>query len=516
MSQRGSAATTLRVGLLAPLIALLLLSGCVTRGPVRSDNSCALLEVTNVNARGTLRGVIYTVANRSNEQRQFAIYRAGVESTRFTIEAGETKEVGVAAGIATRAIGGAWATVHGQGGAASLVNCTPPSTEAIEASQTGATSVVESASATTADIGGTTVRATGSVNMRAGPGTRHAVLGSLRPGDEVVVLRVDGSWCECMTNGQVRFFVNCRYLSLPAGGWARFGRGSEGTLAGWRTTFATPVAEIEGLTQRLVRGTYSQARRQLTAGDWRPHEMSIRVCPSHLPQCRTYSELVACAATGVSRCAYVWRRGSDYLIIVAVGAESDQEVAQLQLCGGIRNSRDEPYPECGNTPSEFSTIVSNANTVVSVLESPEYLAVQRDMRESCSSAGGQPQGLIADGSFIGDINRDGIDDVMISSSGFICVYPGSEQWFTLPEPFCLGGRGRVGHDVSDCRSWLIVSQPNNQFRVAWTEVGGGLSVFDRNGPVWLGRGRNCRARLYSTCEMLWNGRTLVPSGRYSQ
>lgn len=66
---------------------------------------------------------------------------------------------------------------------------------------------------------GAQVRAKTTVNMRAGPGTRHAVLGTLQPGDAVTVLSVNGAWCECVSAGQVRFFVSCRYLSLPRGGF---------------------------------------------------------------------------------------------------------------------------------------------------------------------------------------------------------------------------------------------------------------------------------------------------------
>jgi hypothetical protein len=220
---------SLTAGLLAILLMAVGLAGCVSRGPVSSDSSCALLEVTNVNTRGTLQGVIYTVANRTNEQRQFAIYRAGVESTLFTIEAGETKEFGVAAGIAMRAIGGVWSSIHGQRGAAALVNCTPPSQAALAAEGRAAQGSGNEEPVAT-DAGGATARATAAVNMRAGPGARHAVLGTLRPGDEVTVLSVQGAWCECMAGGR-RVFISCKYLSPPAGVWASFTRSSAGQLA---------------------------------------------------------------------------------------------------------------------------------------------------------------------------------------------------------------------------------------------------------------------------------------------
>ncbi len=67
-----------------------------------------------------------------------------------------------------------------------------------------------------------TVQALRNVNMRAGPGTSHRVLGVLRPGDEVTVVRVVGTWCECMTADDRRVYVSCGLLSVPPGGWATF------------------------------------------------------------------------------------------------------------------------------------------------------------------------------------------------------------------------------------------------------------------------------------------------------
>ncbi len=105
----------------------------------------------------------------------------------------------------------------------------------------------------------TTARATGAVNMRAGPGTQHATLGSLRVGDEVIVLSVDGAWCECMRARQVRFFVNCRYLTAPAGGWASVGR------------LGTASGRPQGEAERFLRDLYARlASDQQPSFDWKP------------------------------------------------------------------------------------------------------------------------------------------------------------------------------------------------------------------------------------------------------
>ena len=75
------------------------------------------------------------------------------------------------------------------------------------------------ATASTASPAEAQTRATRNVNMRAGPGTDHSIIGLLRAGDQVTVLAVGGNWCECLTSGGQRVFISCSYLSAPSGGW---------------------------------------------------------------------------------------------------------------------------------------------------------------------------------------------------------------------------------------------------------------------------------------------------------
>jgi uncharacterized protein YraI len=54
--------------------------------------------------------------------------------------------------------------------------------------------------------------ATGSVNVRTGPGTSYGVVGVLQPGDRVDISRQSGGWCRVALSGPDGW-VSCRYLS---------------------------------------------------------------------------------------------------------------------------------------------------------------------------------------------------------------------------------------------------------------------------------------------------------------
>lgn len=182
----------------------------------------------------------------------------------------------------------------------------------------------------------TTARATGAVNMRAGPGTRHAVLGTLRVGDEVTVLSVDGTWCECMSPGRPRFFVSCRYLTTPASGWASFGRGT-----GPVPQFASGAA-------------YPSVRTQLLRLGWipyRPSQPRLQTylqlgCPTGDGRCQGFAETIFCTGTGQAACWYAWRRGDDYLLIAALGEAEGQSFGEARRCSGVALSDEHPWNWC--------------------------------------------------------------------------------------------------------------------------------------------------------------------------
>jgi hypothetical protein len=101
----------------------------------------------------------------------------------------------------------------------------------------------------------TASRALQNANMRSGPGAGHAVVGSLRVGETVTVLRVVNGWCECMAGGR-RVFISCRLLTAPAGGWAALS-GSGGT--------GVPAQGAE----RFLRELYARMEREVVPPyDW--------------------------------------------------------------------------------------------------------------------------------------------------------------------------------------------------------------------------------------------------------
>ncbi len=53
---------------------------------------------------------------------------------------------------------------------------------------------------------------TTNVNLRAGPGTTHRVIGRLTKGDFVNVISCQGSWCQVQAGGQPDGFVSGRFI----------------------------------------------------------------------------------------------------------------------------------------------------------------------------------------------------------------------------------------------------------------------------------------------------------------
>ena len=69
---------------------------------------------------------------------------------------------------------------------------------------------------TGADAANVTMQATTSVNVRKGPGTKHARLGLLRKGERIVAVGSEGSWTKVEYKGSAAF-VFTQYLT-PVGG----------------------------------------------------------------------------------------------------------------------------------------------------------------------------------------------------------------------------------------------------------------------------------------------------------
>lgn len=65
--------------------------------------------------------------------------------------------------------------------------------------------------------------ATGSVNVRSGPGTSYRVLDTLRPGQQVDIVDRSGGWCEVRKSGPDGW-VSCNYLANDRYSRDRYGR----------------------------------------------------------------------------------------------------------------------------------------------------------------------------------------------------------------------------------------------------------------------------------------------------
>lgn len=177
-------------------------------------SDCSSLAITDAQKPEDQEAVIFTVVNSGPVAKNYRIYHVGIQSRRQEIQPGETQQVGIAFNPGAMLLGQA---TSGAGKAEAMLNeCLNTYYSIPSQPPRRAVQVAEARTAMPAGAGtqqGTISRATATVNMRAGPGTGHAVLGTLRPGDEVTVLSVNGAWCECISARQVRFFVSCRYLS---------------------------------------------------------------------------------------------------------------------------------------------------------------------------------------------------------------------------------------------------------------------------------------------------------------
>jgi hypothetical protein len=185
-------------------------------------NDCSRLQVLNSGIDKTGQGVIFTVRNDSAEARNFRIRHEGRQSRLFAIGPETTERFGITADPNVPWLGEPTEVTEGDGGI-EFVECRTVlgayrmqyRPQAGSAPSAGGDSALETRSTGES----TRSRATRNVNMRSGPGTAHAIVRTLRAGEEVAVLRVVGAWCECMAEGGVRAYVSCAFLSAPSGGW---------------------------------------------------------------------------------------------------------------------------------------------------------------------------------------------------------------------------------------------------------------------------------------------------------
>lgn len=290
-------------------------------------NDCSRLQVLNSGIDKTGQGVIFTVRNDNAEARNFRIRHEGRQSRLFTIGPAMTERFGITADPNVPWLGEPIETVEGDGDI-ELLECRTVLGAYRMQYRPQAGSVPSAVSATasqTSSIGeGTRRRATRNVNMRAGPGTNHAIVRTLRAGEEVVVLKVVGAWCECMAEDGTRAYVSCSFLSSPPGGRASSDRPGV-QLSG------TPVPSFRAGTP------YPQVRQQLIRGGWIPYRLqgSGPGCAPGDGRCRGFSETAFCSGVGRATCIYTWRRGTSYLLIHAVGEMAGQEFDAIRECGAL-------------------------------------------------------------------------------------------------------------------------------------------------------------------------------------
>jgi Bacterial SH3 domain len=179
-------------------------------------NDCSRLQVLNSGIDRTGQGTIFTVRNDSAEARTFRIRHEGRQSRLFTIGPEMTERFGITADPNVPWLGEPTEVTEGDGGIELLECRTVLGAYRMQyRPQAGSASgAVSEAAPGTSSLGeGARSRATQNVNMRAGPSTSHAIVRTLRAGEEVAVLRVLGAWCECMADGGARGYVSCAFLS---------------------------------------------------------------------------------------------------------------------------------------------------------------------------------------------------------------------------------------------------------------------------------------------------------------
>lgn len=382
-------------------------------------NDCSRLQVLNSGIDKTGQGVIFTVRNDSGEARNFRIRHEGRQSRLFTIGPEMTERFGITADPNVPWLGEPAEMVEGDGGIELLECRTVLGAYHMQyRPQAGSASGAagEAAPQTSSTGEGTRSRATRNVNMRAGPGTNHAIVRTLRAGEEVAVLRVVGAWCECMAEGDVRAYVSCAFLSASPRGSASPDRSGEVQLSG------TPVPSFRAGTP------YPQVRQQLTRGGWIPYRLqgSGPGCAPGDERCRGFSETAFCAGTGRATCIYTWRRGERYLLIHAVGEMTGQEFDEIRECGALVVNPAKPHEwwtwcQPARTTARVGTISSATSAVQTYAPGWALLRANRfcgaDARSSVS----------------GDFNGDGQADYAVrlarGRQGRIVAFMSAHQGF---------------------------------------------------------------------------------------
>lgn len=257
-----------------------------------------------------------------------------------------------------------------------------------EAAELGNEAMMDPSGEPPAQSAGTPTTALRNVNVRAGPGTEHAVRRVLRAGEAVMVLRVLGTWCECM-DGTTVVYVSCAQLAPPAGGWGALASGSAGEVPSYDHNSA-----------------YPDLRRRLLREGWNPYRPPGYVqgggCMAGDIRCQGFSETIFCAGTGQATCWYGWRRGDQYLLIAGLGESDQQGVGGVRQCSNLVYSDDgHPWEWCRQDRPRASAVSSLSLALIQAL--PGWTLLQGDPR--CEAD--------ARTSVSGDFNGDGVVDYAV-------------------------------------------------------------------------------------------------------
>lgn len=248
-------------------------------------------------------------------------------------------------------------------------------------------------------------RALRNVNMRRGPGTDQEVIGVLPAGYEIAVLRIAGSWCECMTADARRVYVSCGFLSPPKGGWA--------------SSSGAPLPRF------VENSPYPQVRRQLISAGWEPYRLSGRGVIGCRPNevCMGFPETAFCTGTGQNSCWYTWRRRSEHLLIVGLGEAEGQAFGGMRRCSTVVYSDEHPWQWC-RPPAPVAT--APGRTWQELVGHHFKGWVPRRASQFCGDA--------AKSSVSGDFNGDGVTDhaarIFWATRGQIVAFISSGNDFT--------------------------------------------------------------------------------------
>jgi hypothetical protein len=179
-------------------------------------SDCSDLSITNAQRIEEPEGIAFTVVNKGQSAKNYRIYHVGIQSSRFEIQAGETQQVAMAFNPGMQVFG---QITSGAGKAEAMLNECLNTYGSIPRQPPRLKSTDSAPAAVIAADPGTPTKALRNANMRSGPGTEHRILGLLKTGEPLRVLRVAGTWCECMTSDSRLVYVSCSLLAPPPSGW---------------------------------------------------------------------------------------------------------------------------------------------------------------------------------------------------------------------------------------------------------------------------------------------------------